>query len=81
MSSLSNEALASVEDVNVTTTSQIKNLIGPIRKNKRAARAARSYMDKSVLPSAKQQREISTFVTLIATWAYNTKCFITIQTI
>ena len=68
MSSLSNEALASVEDVNVTTTSQIKNLIGPIRKNiKRAAHAARSYMNKSVLSSAKQQREITRFVTLIAT--------------
>ena len=40
--SLSEDALVSFDDVNGNETSQIKNLIVPIRRNKRAARAARA---------------------------------------
>ena len=33
----------SIDNGTATTTPQIKNLIGRVRKNKRAARAARAY--------------------------------------
>ena len=48
------------------TTPQIKILIVRVRKNKRAARAAR-LRNKCVLSSAKQQREITTFTVLMTT--------------
>ena len=40
-------------------------------KNKRAAHAICTYMNKSVPSSARQQREITTFTVLMTTWAYN----------
>ena len=49
-----------------TTTPQIKNLIGQVRKNKLAARAARIYEQvRAVL--CKQQREITIFTALTTT--------------
>ena len=39
----------------------MKNLIGPVRKNKRAARAARTY-EQVCTVCAKQQRKITTLI-------------------
>ena len=64
----------SIDDGNCNDNAQIKNLIGRVRKNKRAARAARTY--ESVLSSAKQQLQITTFTVLMTTWAYNRKSLI-----
>ena len=48
------------------TTAQIKNLIGRVKKNNRAARAARSYEQaRAVL--CKTTREITTFTVLMST--------------
>ena len=53
----------------------MKNLIGRVRKNKRAPGAARTY-EKSLPSSAKQQRQITTFTVLMTTWTFNRKSLI-----
>ena len=63
-------ALASTTGT-TTIAPQIKNFIGGVSKNERAARAVRSYEQSS----AKQQREITIFIVLMATCAQSRKCF------
>ena len=46
------------------TTSHIKNFIGRTRKNKRAARGARTLEQLHKLSSMKQQRQITTIAVL-----------------
>ena len=57
-------------------TPQIKNLIGLLSTNKRAAYMRHALNNNSVLSSAKQQREITKFAVLMTTLAYNCKSFI-----
>ena len=55
-----------------TTAPENNDLIGWMRKNNRAARAARTL----VAFSTKWQREISKFIVLTTTWTHNSKSFI-----
>ena len=50
-----------------TTTPQIKNLIGRVRKNQRAARAARTYEHVRAVLCKTTTHEITTFTVLMIT--------------
>ena len=50
-----------------TTTPQIKNLIGRVRKKISVLHVQHVHTNKSVLSSAKQQHEITTFTVLMTT--------------